>query len=72
MKPWKLGRWALYGAIFGVAVALLWRVIEPPEVTAQIPFSLASLIGNAIGGAAIFVVIAAIRNAIRRPARTGG
>jgi len=59
MKPqkWDTGRLAIYGALGGLAVGIIGAMIQ-----GGIDGLLIYLVGSAVGGAALVVLVSGIRN----------
>ncbi len=62
MKPqeWDTGRLAIYGAFGGLAVGIIraWPILIQEGITGALVY----LVGSAVGGAALVVLVSGIRN----------
>ena len=61
-SKWDVGKAALYGAAFGLAIWSLRNFSGGQYISSDTITVLASVFGSAIGAAVVVAVIAAIRN----------
>jgi hypothetical protein len=68
-KKWSLGTAAQWGAVFGPAPVMV-KVIASDELWPERPVEMIGyLIGSVIGGALVFILVAAVRNVFARHRR---
>jgi len=66
-RKWRLDRTAAYGAAFGVLYFLLRGLLTDEELASNEARLIGQIIGSMIGGAFLFLVVAAIRNYFAGP-----